>query len=150
MTEDVSVKIENADQIADDLAAFPSDLMGARLYPALQTGGEVLMSAVLARTPSDPDATSAQEYGDLKSAIEVKVDLYENGGMAKVGFGEKSYISNWVEYGHWQMSHGASKEAKRVLGIVAAHPFLRPATATAGDEVFEAFAESLMEGFERE
>jgi bacteriophage HK97-gp10 putative tail-component len=149
----MSVKCTGGQGVSDALAELPAEIVAKGFKKALQAGGEVLMGSVLARTPSDPDATSVKEAGglDLKSGITIDVDLYPNGGICKVGFGEKSWIANLVEYGHLEVGHGAEfgheggELRGAILGIAPGSAFMRRATQTASDEVVETFEASLLD-----
>jgi hypothetical protein len=99
----------------------------------------VIKAALALRIPISDEETA----GDLRAALmsAVTLDAQFRGGVAEVGFGTKQgHIANFVEYGHRMVGH---KPGKKELGMVAAHPFMRPAAEVSADAAIDAFADSL-------
>jgi HK97 gp10 family phage protein len=112
-----SIQITIDSDMEQRLRQMGPDLARRALREALEAGGEVLAQAIRERTPV--------ETGLLRESVEMTVELNPSGnaGEATIGFGpDQDRIAAWVEFGHREVS----KEQIEV-GLVPAHPFVRPA-----------------------
>ena len=131
----------------------PRHIVAAGFARAGRAAADVFVAELEVRTPVRTEALwndetfsefKDQTGGDLKAALmsEVLLDSQFRGVHVAVGFGKQGHVANWVEYGHKMVTH---KPAKKEVGFVSAHPFMRPAFEAAGDRAIDAFVESLSE-----
>ncbi|MCU1248688.1 MAG: phage protein gp10 family [Edaphobacter sp.] len=119
---------------------------------AVRNGAKIVQAAIEERAPERPDlpSSTALPVGALANDIEIHVRTGANGmPYATIGPGkETSHVARWVEYGHRLVRGGRSKLNKLTgktsgpgseVGIVPAHPFIRP-----GFEASEAPAREAM------
>ena len=140
----MEIQISGLEQVQRRLAETPEALVRKAFETALDRAIGVVAAEVEARTP-------VGEAEELAEAVitRVKLDEQNRGGQAAVGFSSRQSertgrpldeIALWVEYGHRMVTHHGQQ-----VGHVPAHPFLRPALASAGDRAIEVFASTLIE-----
>jgi HK97 gp10 family phage protein len=125
-----------------DLLGIPRAIVEDLFPDALKAGGDVIEQELDARTPEDPAATSAKEYGTLRDDLATQIEIDTRGltGSAKVGFNRKAYVARILEFG----KRNVTRKGK-VVGSTPANPFMRAAAETAEDGAVEAFTDSLGE-----
>jgi HK97 gp10 family phage protein len=131
----VKIEITGIEACCEALKRAPRAAMPAALLKGLTAGGKVIQDAIAVRTPIDTGEMKA----DLKTKITLDAEF--RGGVAEVGFTKQAYKANFVEYGHRMIGH---KPAKKDLGKVEAHPFMRPAAEVSKEAAVEAFVEAVM------
>ena len=139
----MELTITGLEEVQKRLKAAPQALAAKAFLQSLDRAAGVIAAEVEARTPEG-------ETGLLRESVitSVELDSEGRGGSAAVRFSSEQgengkpqdLIAFWVEYGHVLKSH-----AKKTIGQVPAHPFLRPAADAAGDRAIEVFAEVLGE-----
>jgi HK97 gp10 family phage protein len=130
------------DDCKRDLLGLSQEIVEDLFPAALAAGGDVIEQELEARTPEDPDATSAKKYGTLRDDLDTKIetDGRRLTGNAKVGFKRKAYVARFLEYGHRNVTH-----KDKQVGATPANPFMRTAAEASADGAVEAFADSLGE-----
>lgn len=136
------VTVTGLEEVQALLQNAPKVVVATGYLRGLQAGAEVIQQELYIRTPECDEGERNDDDPHLNESMVVDIALDSNfrGGVAEVGFGKMGWKANLVEYGHQMVGH---KPAKKVLGTVAAHPFMRPAAAAAADRAIEAFANEL-------
>ncbi len=139
---DEGITITGLSETLAMLKGAPKAIVVAGFAKALKAGGDVIADELELRTPEREEGDRNEEQPHLKDSVvvEVLVDSNGNGGVVHIGFGRMGRIAIWVEYGHQLVGH---RPAKKDLGYVNPHPFMRPAAAASADRAIEAFADSL-------
>jgi hypothetical protein len=133
MSEEL-IEIEGIEEVLRDLTSASPAVAGVGVTLVLNAAAKVIQDAIRARTPVRAVRVGGDaEYPSLIQTLKSKVTIDSNyrGGIAEVGFWKQSYVAEWLEYGHRIVGHGKSKEARVVHGMVAPHPFMRPAAEAA-------------------
>lgn len=124
----------------------------------LRAGGNVMKAAIAANAPVRPDLPSgtALPPGALQSDITVTVSKDSDTSFsAWIEPGAQTRrVAIWVEWGHRLVRSGrlAAKRSRgngKVVGDVAAHPYIRPAFDANEDLAVNAVSASIAEDFEK-
>lgn len=138
----MGITVRGIPEVQRNLAEFPRILVMGAFNKALSRAVAVFERELRARTPEADYSTSSEEYGHLVDALTdvIEIDTNGRGGRASIGFGRKSMVALWVEFGHRMLSHSGKD-----VGTVQAHPFMRPAFEAAADAALEAFTVAIQE-----
>src|SRR5258707_312105 len=136
MAEGITVR--GIPEVQRNLKGFPRLLVMQCFRKALSRAAAVFEQELAARCPEGELSTSTEEYGHLVDNVmsTVEIDSQGHGGKAQIGFGRKSMVALWVEYGHRLLSHKG-----KPIGHVQPHPFMRAAFQAAADRAIEVFTE---------
>ncbi len=134
------ITVRGIPEVQKTLAAFPRLLVLRCFHKALSRAAGVMEEELRARCPESDYSTSSEEYGHLVENIssQITLDTQNRGGRARIGFGNKSFVALWIEYGHRMVTHKG-----RVVGSVQSHPFIRQSFEAAADRALEAFIEEV-------
>ena len=145
-----SITIEGLEETMAMFEDLPKALILAGFTGALNAAADVLAGELDARTPIRLGFEGGEltvEGGALEEALmrEITLDANYRGGLAEIGYGKLGYIANFVEYGHVMLSHRKKPiEGPRTPGgMVAAHPFMRPAFDVGKERAIDAFTDSI-------
>lgn len=138
------------EEVQQFLRDAPKLIVARGFVNALSAGGNVIAEVLEKNTPvKEEDTGGLLDRGELRESVMVEVNLDEDlhGGVARVGFGKNGPVAYWIEYGHRMVGH---EPKRKMLGLVAADPFMRPSTDEAAEPAIEAFAQSLSGTIRRE
>jgi hypothetical protein len=138
----MGITVRGIPEVQRNLAEFPKLLVMGAFNKALSRAAAVFETELRARTPESDYSTSSEEYGHLVDNLMdvIEIDSNGRGGRVSIGFGRKSMVALWVEYGHRMLSHSGKGK-----GTVQAHPFMRPAFEAAAEAALEAFTLAIQE-----
>ena len=130
---------------------LPRIVVSYALPQALGAASVVMRRALLESTPYTSLSMTGRTKktgvgnwgrGALRENIitDIQIDSQLRGGTFEIGFGRLSPIARWVEWGHRMVSH---KPGLKMLGIVPAYPFMRPAFDMSSDESIQKFVAEL-------
>jgi hypothetical protein len=134
--------VEGIDEVIAMLDQAPRVIVAGAFLKALQAAARVMSIELAIRTPSDPNHTEITDKLNESQVTEIILDSQLRGGTVDIGFGKNGHIALWVEFGHRMVGH---KPGKKLLGQVAAMPFMRPALDASYEKAVEAFATSMDE-----
>jgi len=144
---DEGVIVRGIPQVQRNLAEFPRLLVMRCFGKALSRAAGVFEQELAARCPEAKDyAPSDDEYGPLLENLMsvVTIDTNGQGGRAQIGFGKKSMVALWIEYGHRIVTHAGRDTGK----VAVANPFMRRAFAAAAERAVTVFVETVQEFLE--
>jgi hypothetical protein len=138
----------NFEGLNETLAMFdeaPRVIVAGAFFKALQAGAKVMGAELSIRTPKGeaigPDATSRLSENQVTDIL-LNPDL--SGGTVEIGFGKQGHVALWIEFGHRLVGH---RPGRKLLGQVAAMPFMRTTVDSCYEAVTEAFTDSLEDSF---
>jgi HK97 gp10 family phage protein len=162
MADGLNISLEGLDALLDKLSAIEKPETAIR--KALRNGGNIVNAAIVDRAPVKDTTGGSLPDGALKSDIVTRVRKQKDGEFTVTIGPDKltSHVARWVEYGHRMVQGGKSRvladgtvvgPGKQVyvgskstpgLGIVPAHPFIRPAWEAVHTEATEAIVTTLV------
>ena len=136
----MSITVRGIPEVQRNLGAFPKLLVLGCFRKALARSAAVFEDELARRCPETDYSTSSDEYGHLVDSIvsHITIDFQGRGGRGVIGFGDKSFVALWIEYGHRMVTHKGKQ-----IGSVVAHPFVRASFAAAADRALEVFVEEV-------
>lgn len=135
------ITVRGIPEVTRNLEEFPKLLVMSCFAKALSRAIAVFEAELRATCPeADYETTSSEEYGTLLENLmsTVEIDSGGRGGRARVGFGKKSMVALWLEYGHRKVTHSGKD-----IGFVPANPFMRRAFAAVAERAVEVFVEEV-------
>jgi HK97 gp10 family phage protein len=135
MANEFAIHVEGIEAVCANLDRMPARLVKGAYAKALSAAAVPIVEALIPRIPV--------RTGDLAAHLvtDVEINAEGKGGYVQIGFGKRSYIARWLEYGHREVGH---KPRLTFNGkFVSARPFMRPATETAAEAAVKAFADSI-------
>lgn len=137
---EIDVTVKGFDEVRRVFQELPREIAQKALRGALLDGAEIMRKEVQARAPKrafwPPKRRKGRVVmpGVLKRSIVKRVRPTPRKGDITVSVGATGAAFYWhmVEFGH-RLVRGGRKRNKRVIGQVAARPFLRPAFAAMGE-----------------
>src|ERR1700733_5711926 len=107
----MGITVRGIPEIQRNLAEFPKVLVMGAFNKALSRAAAVFEAELRSRTPESDYSTSSEEYGHLVDCLMdvIEIDSGGRGGRASIGFGRKSMVALWVEFGHRMVSHSGKQ-----------------------------------------
>jgi hypothetical protein len=136
--------VEGIDEVIAMLDQAPRVIVAGAFFKALQAGATVMGAELSIRTPKNEISPDTANQLTESQVTEILLDSNGLGGTVEIGFGNQGHVALWVEYGHRMVGH---KPGKKLLGQVAAMPFMRPTVDACNDAVIDAFTDSLEQSF---
>ena len=126
--DEITIDTHELDGLAELLDRFPIEVQDKMVRQAVGAGAAVFMLGVMEKAP-----VRTEDAGGKSNALApgmLKADIHavagKTGRIWFIGAGPKTaYVMRWHERGH-QLVRG-TKNARKDIGHVAAHPVLRPA-----------------------
>jgi len=142
------MSVSGIEEVNKMLTEVPKVVVARGFVKALEASINVFATELEFKTPVQLKEEGGElivEGGDLKGSIktQVRLDSALRGGTAGVGYGSRTYIANWVEYGHRAVGHKPDKKLLKI-GRVKAHPFIRPTFDAKANAAVEAFGDTLV------
>jgi HK97 gp10 family phage protein len=140
MANEFAIHVKGIEAVCANLDKMPDRLVKGAYAKALSAAAVPIVEALVPRIPV--------HTGDLAAHLvtEVAINAEGKGGYVQIGFGKRSYIARFLEYGHRKVGHKPKLTFKGQF--VSARPFMRPATETAAEAAVQAFANSINESVE--
>lgn len=163
---DSSVYISGLDDLQAALSEFTQKIQGNAMRQALYAGQKVFMAAAAANVPvSAPSGGNAAEYGAYAGALKdsLRISTYNRDGVVRAVLkagSAKAYYAHMVEFGTAQ--HYITSQTGKILKFgdkfaknlvhpgATAHPFMRPAFDSVGEQAVQAVAEYLKQRIDDE
>ena len=139
-SDTTTFKLDGLDELIKKLESLPEDALVKMERKVLRSGLRKVMADAMSKVPV--------KTGNLKSHFKIRIKKDKKKGQL---FGQLVNTANHahlIEFGHVHIGH---EPRKKVLGVVSAKPFMRPALAqntegliresqTAFETAFEKFA----------
>ena len=157
----ISIKVTGIEQLQANLTKLSTQAAERIIRKALRKGAMIERDAVADAAPVRPVLPSgtALPPGALAADITVTVNKRTDGSfVATVKPGKYTqFAATMVEYGHRMVTGGYSKKTKngktrgpgQEVGMVPAHPFLRPVFEATADQVTNVICQTLVDETEK-
>jgi HK97 gp10 family phage protein len=113
------VRLDGAKELRQQLRKLGNEVGGVVLADAVNAAGEILLAATKARAPVKRGIL--RDNLVLRRASTTSARVRKGIARARIGYRKAAMHAGPVEAGHQIVRNG------RVVGHVAAHPFMRPA-----------------------
>ena len=150
----ITIKLEGFAQLDRNLLDLSGPTGERILRKAARAAGEVVQAAITEAAPvrtelrksygTNGNAAWNLPPGALKSDITLRVTKKDSGGFtATIGPGKfTAFVAAMLEYGH-EAHQGRKYKGGKYLGMVPAHPFIRPAWELSKDAAVAAAEETI-------
>lgn len=115
-SESSSFKIKNLDKLLKQLEALPKDVLVSMERKVLRKCMNTLKESTEVKVPV--------RTGNLKKSFSIRVKADKSKGQLVGQLINNAYHAHLIEFGHLHVGH---KPRKKIIGVVAARPFMRPA-----------------------
>lgn len=140
------MRVEGLTESVAMLEQLPKTMVLAGFAAGLKAASEVFCAELDLNIPVRSMETPGGDLQphELRSRLTYRITLDTNyrGGVAEIGFGPAGYVANFIEYGHWMVSH----DKQNVLagpntpgGFVPANPFMRRSFDAGKERAIDAF-----------
>lgn len=152
MSDGIRIDVKGLPELDNLFAELAGPIVERAMVKGVTEGAKIFQQAITDAAPIRPDLPSgtALPPGELKGHIQIRLAKLRNGMIA--AFIEPSkqnrHIARFVEYGHRLVRGGRLKNGRsgtgKIVGTVAAHPFVRPAYESASSEAIDAVKRTIL------
>lgn len=131
-------KINGLKELIDQIQSLPEKVQEQMERKVLRTAAKRVLAAAQAKVPV--------KSGKLKNTLRIRVKVDKRKGELVAQVYAKDFHVHLIEFGHLHIGHAPKK---KIIGVVAARPYIRPAAAENAESFIKESGEEFANQLER-